>query len=108
MIMIKYFIILFMILNFKSLLAENNIILFIDSALQNNPKINAERQNLKAIKQNENISRSEFLPNLTISGSKSSTETSNIINQSGTRSADTKRNTETKKISIDQKIFQGF
>ena len=108
MIMIKYFIILFIILNFKSLLAENNIILFIDSALQNNPKINAERQNLKAIKQNENISRSEFLPNLTISGSKSSTETSNIINQSGTRSADTKRNTETKKISIDQKIFQGF
>ena len=75
---------------------------------KNNPKINAERENLKAIKQNENISMSEFFPSLTISGSQSSTETSNIIDQSGSRSGNTKRNTETKKISIDQKIFQGF
>ena len=51
---------------------------------------------------------SEFFPSLTISGSQSSTETSNIIDQSGSRSGNTKRNTETKKISIDQKIFQGF
>ncbi len=106
--MIKYFIILLTFLNFKILLAENNVIFFVESALKNNPKINAERENLKAIKQNENISRSEFLPSLTISGSKSSTETTNIINQSGERSGDTSRNTETKKISVDQKIFQGF
>ena len=41
-------------------------------------------------------------------GSQTSAETSNIIDQSGVRSGDTKRNTETKKISVDQKIFQGF
>ena len=106
--MIKYFIILLAIFKFNILLAENSVILFVESALQNNPKINAERENLKAIKQNENISRSEFLPSLTISGSQSSIETSNITDQSGTRSGNTKRNTETKKISVDQKIFQGF
>ena len=106
--MIKYFIFLFLIFKFNFLLAENNVIFYVESALQNNPKINAERENLKAIRQNENISRSEFLPSLTISGSQTSTETSNIIDHSGTRSGDTKRNTETKKISIDQKIFQGF
>lgn len=106
--MIKYFIILLAIFKFNILLAENSVILFVESALKNNPRINAERENLKAIKQNENISRSEFLPSLTISGSQSSTETSNIIDQSGTRSGNTKRNTETKKISVDQKIFQGF
>jgi len=106
--MIKYFIFLFLIFKFNFLLAENNVIYYVESALQNNPKINAERENLKAIRQNENISRSEFLPSLTISGSQTSTETSNIIDHSGTRSGDTKRNTETKKISVDQKIFQGF
>ena len=89
-------------------MAENNVIFYVESALQNNPKINAERENLKAIRQNENISRSEFLPSFTISGSQTSTETSNITDHSGTRSGDTKRNTETKKISVDQKIFQGF
>ncbi len=106
--MIKYFIILALIFKFNILSAENNVLFFVESALQNNPKINAERENLKAIKQNESISRSEFLPSLTISGSQSSTETSNIIDQSGAASGDSKRNTETKKISIDQKIFQGF
>ncbi len=106
--MIKYLIILLSIFKFSIVSAENDVLFFVESALQNNPKINAERENLKAIKENENISRSEFLPSITISGSQSSTESSNIIDQSGTRSGNTKRNTETKKISIDQKIFQGF
>ena len=106
--MIKYFIFLLSIIKFSIVSAENNVLFFVESALQNNPKINAERENLKAVKQNESISRSEFFPSLTISGSQSSTETSKIIDQSGTSSGDTKRNTETKKISIDQKIFQGF
>ena len=106
--MIKYLIIFLTIFQFSNLFANNNVLLFVESALKNNPKINAERENLKAVKENQNISRSEFLPSLTISGSQSSTETTEIINQSGTRSGDTKRNTETKKISVDQKLFQGF
>ena len=106
--MIKYLIIFFVLFKFNALYAENNVLFFVETALQKNPKINAERENLKAVKQNENISKSEFLPSLTISGSQTSTETSNIIDQSGTRSGNTKRNTETKKISVDQKIFQGF
>ncbi len=106
--MIKFLIFIIFLFNFKILFAESNVLSFVERALKNNPKINAERENLKAIKQNANISRSEFLPSLTISGSQTSTETSNIIDHSGTRSGDTKRNTESKKISIEQKIFQGF
>ena len=106
--MIKYLIIFLTIFQFSNLFANNNVLLFVESALKNNPKINAERENLKAVKENQNISRSEFLPSLTISGSQTSTETTEIIDQSGTRSGDTKRNTETKKISVDQKLFQGF
>jgi outer membrane protein len=106
--MIKYILIFFTILNFNLLLAEGNIIFFVESALKNNPQINAERENLKAIKQNINITKSEFLPSLTITGSQTSTETTNIKNQSGVRSSDTSRNTESRSISVDQKIFQGF
>ena len=104
----KFIIYLFLIFNFKFLFAENNAIFFVEQAIKINPKINAERENLKAIKQNQNLSKSEFLPSLTISGSQTSTETSNIVDHSGTRTGDTKRNTESKKISIDQKLFQGF
>tara|TARA_X000001036_G_scaffold355664_1_gene337524 strand:- start:76 stop:1371 length:1296 start_codon:yes stop_codon:yes gene_type:complete len=106
--MIKYIFIFIIFCKFNILFAANDALFFVESALKNNPKINAERENLKAIKQNENISMSEFLPSLTISGSQTNTETSNIIDQSGSRSGNTKRNTESKKISVDQKIFQGF
>jgi outer membrane protein len=106
--MIKLLIIFIITFKFNILHANNDVIFFVESALKNNPKINAERENLKAVKENQNISRSEFLPSLTLSGSQISTETSNITDQSGTRSGNTKRNTETKKISVDQKIFQGF
>ncbi len=104
----KYLILFLFTLHFSPIKAGNDVLLFVESALQKNPKINAERENLKAIKENENISRSEFLPSLTISGSQSSIENSKIKDHSGTEAADTKRNTETKKISVDQKIFQGF
>ena len=95
--MTKFLVYIFIIFNFKFLLAEDNALFFVEKALINNPKINAERENLKAVKQNQNISRSEFLPSLTVSGSQTNTSTSNIIDHTGTRSGDTKRNTETKK-----------
>ena len=106
--MYKKLIFFFIIFQFNILSADNSALFYVESALKNNPKLNAERENLKAVKENENISMSEFLPSLTISGSQSSKETSNIIDQSGSKLGNTKRNTETKKFSVDQKIFQGF
>ena len=108
--MIRLFAIFLFLISFflNSLYAAGDITYFIKSALKNNPRINAERENLKSIKQNQNISKSEFLPSLTITGTQSSIKTSEIIDQSGSKSDDTKRNTDSKKISIDQKIFQGF
>ena len=55
-----------------------------------------------------NISRSEYLPSLTITGTQSSTESFNRTDNSGSKLNDINLNTETKSISIDQKIFQGF
>ena len=71
-------------------------------------QLNAERKNLEAAKQSKNISRSEFLPNITISGDQTSTTTSNRINQSGSILADTNLDSETKSITLEQKIFSGF
>ena len=60
------------------------------------------------MKQNINISRSEFLPSLTLEGSHTSSTSSNRTDSSGSALSDTNLDTETKSIIIDQKIFQGF
>ena len=88
--------------------AENNLEFFIDSAFKNNLKLNAERKNNKSIKQNLNISRSEFLPSISLSGSQSSSQSTNRTNKNGANLADSNLDTEETSISIDQKIFQGF
>jgi len=93
---------------FNVAIAENHLKFFIDSALKNNLKLNAERKNQKSIKQNINISRSEFLPSISLSGNQSSSQSTNKTNSSGSTLADSNLDTETKTISIDQKIFQGF
>ena len=65
----KIFIILiFLLSNFFSLASANELIIFLESAYKNNPQINAQRENLKAIKENVNISKSKFLPTISLSG----------------------------------------
>ena len=103
--LINFFIILFF---FNNVFAENNLKFFIDSAFEKNLKLNAERKNQKSIEQNLNISRSEFLPSISLSGNQSSSQSTNRSNQSGVSLSDTNLDTETKSISVDQKIFQGF
>ena len=77
-------------------------------AYKNNPELNAERENISVSKQNLNISKSEFLPSITVSGSKSSEETTKLTDQNGSDARIGDRNPETKSIKIEQKIFQGF
>jgi len=103
----KKFLIVFLFF-FNSVNAENHLQFFIDSALKNNLKLNAERKNHKSIKENINISRSEFLPSISLSGNQSSSQSTNKTNQSGSNLSDSSLDTETKTISVDQKIFQGF
>jgi len=77
-------------------------------AYNNNPELNAERENLNVSKEDFNISKSEFLPSLTISGSKSSEDTSKNTDRSGANSAVTDVNSKTQSVLIEQKLFQGF
>ena len=61
--------------------AEQNIKFYLVKAVENNLQLNAERKNLESAKQNKNISRSEFLPNITISGDQTSSTSTNQTNQ---------------------------
>ena len=100
--------ILLILLFFNSVSAENHLQFFIEAALKNNLKLNAERKNQKSIKQNINISRSEFLPSISLSGDQSSSQSSSKTDHSGSSLSDSNLNTEKTTVSIDQKIFQGF
>ena len=93
---------------FNTAIAENHLQFFINSALKNNLKLNAERKNQKSIKQNINISRSEFLPSISLSGDQSSSQSTSKTDHSGSSLSDSNLDTETTTVSIDQKIFQGF
>tara|TARA_B100000965_G_C19545258_1_gene737485 strand:- start:79 stop:1374 length:1296 start_codon:yes stop_codon:yes gene_type:complete len=93
---------------FNVAIAENHLKYFVDTALKNNLKLNAERKNQKSIKENINISRSEFLPSISLSGDQSSSQSTNKTNRSGKNLPDSNLDTETTTVSIDQKIFQGF
>ena len=53
-----------------------------------------KEKTLKSSKQSRNISRSEFLPNITISGNQTSTTSTNRTNQSGTSLSDSNIGTQ--------------
>ena len=104
----KQLLIIFFILNFSIVYAEDNLKFYLQKAFENNLQLNAERKQLESAKQNKNISRSEFLPNITISGDQTSTTSTNRTNQSGSILSDTNQDSENKSISLEQKIFSGF
>jgi len=101
-------ILIFGLLSFNCLNAEENFKYFVDKAIKNNLLLNAERKNFESAKQSKNILRSEFLPSVSISGDQTSTTSTNRINQSGVSLSDSNTDSESKSIFIEQKIFSGF
>jgi len=94
------------------LLSQNALAVTLSEALLqayiNNPELNAERENIKVSKEDLNISRSEFLPSVTLSGSRSQENTEKLTDRSGANSAITDVNPKTQSIIVEQKLFQGF
>jgi len=89
-------------------LSADELLTYLESAYKNNPTLNAQRENYKAVKENVNISRSEFLPSVSVSGSQSSQQNSNRTNRAGASLSDSSNTSEIQSVSVDQKIFQGF
>jgi outer membrane protein len=55
----------------------------LNQTYENNIQLNAERENLKASEEEINISKANYKPSLTLSGSKSVEDTNKLTNQSG-------------------------
>ena len=103
----KIFLVFLIIINFNLVQAMPLSEALLE-AYKNNPELNAERENLNISKEDFKISKSEFLPSLTISGSKSSEDTSKNTDRSGVNSAVTDVNSKTQSVLVEQKLFQGF
>ena len=106
--MIRTIIILFLVAFFSKNVFAVSLSEALLQAYKNNPELNAERENIEVSKQDLKISRSEFLPSVTLSGSRSQENTDKLTNRSGGDAQITDTNPETKSIIIEQKLFQGF
>ena len=80
----------------------NTLLESLQSAYLNNSKLNAERANMRASKEEKREAVSEFLPSVTISGYKSSQDSFN------SNLADVNIDPKERSILVEQKIFQGF
>jgi len=77
----------------------------LNQTYQNNIQLNAERQNIKASEEDINISKANFKPTITLSGSQSIENTNKLTNQSGGDASTSDVNPLTASIKLEQKIL---
>ena len=76
----------------------------ITQAYKNNPELNAERENIKVSEEDLNISKGDYLPTLTLSGSKSKEDTNKLTNQTGGDATVTDVDPQSTSITIEQTL----
>ena len=74
-------------------------------AYKNNPELNAERESINISEQELNISRSSYLPTITLSGSQSEEETDKLTNRDGSNASITNVDPTVKSITIEQTLI---
>ena len=77
------------------------------TTFQNNLELQAERKNLEVQKEVLNISKSDFFPTLTLSGTKSFEDTNKLTNQNGTDASITNTNPMTSSVKLQQTLLDG-
>ncbi len=103
--------IIFTILFYYSILSQpyaDDLMKALSDAYYKNPELNAERENILVSKEDLKISRSEFLPSITVTGTKSEQTTDKLTDRSGSNATITDVDTETQKVRIEQTLFQGL
>ena len=100
---------LLILISFTIFISSNAIAVTLYDALnqtyQNNIQLNAERQNIKASEEDINISKANFKPTITLSGSQSIENTNKLTNQSGGDASTSDANPLTASIKLEQKIL---
>ena len=74
-------------------------------AYKNNTELNAERENINISEEDLKISKGNYLPSITISGSKSQEDTNKLTNRAGNDVAASDVNPSTQSIKIEQTIL---
>ena len=103
----KIFIYFLIIIFFNINLLADNLTEALLKAYNKNPKLNAERENINISKEDINISKSDFLPTITLSGTKSKEDTSKLTNQSGGDASITNVDPLTTSLLIEQTLYDG-
>ena len=101
----KNFLYIIVIFLFSTNLLAENLNEALLKAYNKNPKLNAERENIKISEENINISKSEFLPSVTLSGSKSKEDTDKLTKQEGGDASVTDVDPFTTSLLIEQTLF---
>ena len=74
-------------------------------AYETNPELNAEREILNISEQELKISKSSYLPTVTITGSKSEQETDKLTNRDGSDASIADVDTSTQSITVTQTLI---
>ena len=77
----------------------------LNQTYQNNIQLNAERENIKASEEDINISKANYKPTITLSGSKSLENTNKLTNQSGGDATINDVNLFTTSIKLEQTLL---
>ena len=70
-----------------------------------NPELNAERESLNISQQELKVSKSSYLPSITLEGSKSQEDTDKLTNRDGSDATITDVDPEVKSITITQTLL---
>ena len=103
----KIFVYILIVLFFNINLFADNLTEALLKAYNKNPKLNAERENISVSEENINISKSDYLPSITLSGSKSKEDTNKLTNQSGGDASITDVDPLTTSLLIEQTLYDG-
>ena len=77
----------------------------LNETYKNNTQLNAERENINAAEEDINISKADYMPSLSLSGSKSFENTNELTTQSGTDTSIDDVNPLSSSIKLEQKLF---
>ena len=101
----KIFITLLLIICFSSKAFAVTLYQALNDTFKNNTQLNAERENIKASGEDINISQADYMPSLTLTGSKSFEDTNKLTNQSGGDAAISDVNPLTSSIKLEQTLL---
>ncbi len=101
----NYFIIILTYLFFLSGVSAESFTTALKKAYTNNPELNAERESLNISEQDLKISKSSYLPTVTLSGSKSEQETDKLTNRDGSSASINNVDPTVQSITITQTLI---